>query len=115
MSPTTAEADREALLRRQVEIAEEHLLWLRAAAIPRVRETIEAVLVKEQQRRAFELCDGTRTGPEIASAVGVTRQSISTWTQNWRNLGIAVQVGERKVRHLISLDALEVPLKPRPK
>jgi hypothetical protein len=92
------------------ELLAEQLRWLRAAAMPSVRQTIVDALSKPEQRRAFELCDGSRSGAEVASAVGVSPQSISNWSSAWRNLGIAYEVEERKVKHLISLAALGVDL-----
>jgi len=89
-------------------VAEEQLRWLRAAALPQVKETVDSVLPKTEMRKAFELADGTRTGAQLATAVGVSPQSISGWTKRWRNLGIAYENGEGAVRHLISLESLEL-------
>jgi hypothetical protein len=89
----------------------EQLRWLRAAALPSVRETVCAALKTSDQRRAYELCDGSRTGKEIAAAVGVTPTAITQWTKRWRNLAIADETAEKKIRHLVSLATLELPLK----
>jgi len=89
----------------------EQLRWLRAAALPSVRETVRAALKTSDQRRAYELCDGSRTGKEIAAAVGVTPTAITQWTKRWRNLAIADETAEKKIRHLVSLATLELPLK----
>jgi biotin operon repressor len=91
-----------------LEVAEEQLRWTRAAAIPAVRQTVLDALLRSEQRRAFELCDGSRSGPEVAKAVGVSRQSISNWSTAWRQLGIAYEVEDRKIRHLVSLTALGI-------
>jgi Helix-turn-helix domain len=91
-------------------VAEEQLRWLRAAALSRVRETIDAALPKSEMRRAFELCNGNRTGAQLAKAVGVSPQSISNWTKRWRNLGIAYEVEGGAIRHLVSLESLELPM-----
>jgi hypothetical protein len=92
----------------------EQLRWLRAAAMPSVRETVEAALTTTKQRRAFELCDGSRTSTEIAKNTGVPKTTLSGWTKGWRQLGIANEVatdkGER-IRHLVSLEALGLELK----
>jgi biotin operon repressor len=98
--------DGEALLA----VAEEQLRWTRAAATPGVRQTILTALASSEQRQAFELCDGTRSGPEVAKAVGVSRQSISNWSTAWRQVGIAYEVDDRKIRHLVSLTALGIPI-----
>lgn len=91
-------------------VAEEQLRWLRVAALPQVRETIETALTKTEMRRAYELCDGNHTGAQLAKAAGVSPQSISNWTKRWRNIGIAYEVKGGAIRHLISLESLELPL-----
>lgn len=96
---------------RQVEeILEEQLRWQRAAAMPSVRETVASALATTQLRQAYELCDGRLKSSEIAERVGISKQAFSDWTRRWRNLGIAYEVEQRKIRHLISLAALELPL-----
>lgn len=95
---------------RLLAVAEQQLRWIRAAALPQVRETVLAALPKTDMRRAFELCDGERTGAEVAKEVGVSPQSISNWTKRWRNLGIAFEVKGGANSHLISLESLEIPL-----
>ncbi len=99
----------EDVLGKQLEVAEEQLRWLRAAAIPSVRDTVEGVLVTTKQRKAFELCDGKRTSTEVAKKAGVPKTTLSGWTGQWRHLGIANEVPTPKgtrIRHLISLEAL---------
>jgi predicted DNA-binding protein (UPF0251 family) len=95
---------------RRLKVAEEQLHWMRAAAIPQVRHTVDAALTSSKERKAFELCDGNRTSTEVGRAVGVPKTTLSGWTRKWRNLGIAYEVDERKIRHLTSLAALELAL-----
>lgn len=99
-------ASSEELLSELVATAREHLRWQRAAVLPRVREIIDETLNTTQMRRAYELCDGSRSGGEIGAAVGTTQQTISNWTRRWREIGIVYDTEERRVRHLISLGAL---------
>jgi hypothetical protein len=104
----------EDVLDKQLEVAEEQLRWLRAAAIPSVRETVTAALATTKQRKAFELCDGKRTSTEVAKKAGVPKTTLSGWTGQWRNLGIANEVPTPKgtrIKHLISLAALGLDLK----
>jgi hypothetical protein len=96
--------------RRVEEILEDQLRWLRAAALPSVRETVAAALVTTQQRRAYELCDGTLKSNVVADKVGISKQGFSGWTRRWRNLGIAYEGDQRRICHLISLAALELPI-----
>lgn len=88
----------------------EQLRWLRAAAMPIVRDTVAEALSTTKLRRAYELCDGTRKSNEIAAEVGISKQGFSNWTRRWRNLGIAHETNGRRVKHLISLSALELPV-----
>jgi hypothetical protein len=103
-------ATSEELLTELVAAAQEQLRWQRAAALPRVRETIDETLSTPQMRRAYELCDGSRSGGEIGSAVATTRQTISNWTRRWRDLGIAYEDDEGHVRHIASLKSLRLPV-----
>lgn len=92
------------------ELLTEMLRWQRAAVLPEVRKTIEGALTTTQLRRAFEMCDGTKKGSEIASAVGASNASISNWTRRWRDVGIAYETDDRRIRHLVSLEALGLPV-----
>jgi biotin operon repressor len=100
------------------ELLAEIMRWQRAAVLPEVRKTIESALTAKtadatkKLRTAYEMCDGTRPGSEIAAALGVSNQSISNWTRRWRELGIAHETDDRRIRHLVSLDALGLPLEP---
>jgi hypothetical protein len=91
------------------ELLAEQLRWLRAAAMPQVRETINAALSKTQMRRAYELCDGKSTNAAIGKKVGASEATMSRWTTEWRHLGIAYD-GEKGIRHLVSLKALGLPI-----
>jgi hypothetical protein len=111
MSSETSEAiATEKFQRGMLEIAAEQLRWLRAASMPQVRATVAQVLATTQLRKAYELCDGTKASSETAAEVGISPQAFSAWTRRWRNLGIAYEVEGRRIRHLISLAALELPL-----
>jgi hypothetical protein len=100
----------EQLLASQLEVAEAQLRWLQAAALPQVRATVASTLNSSRLRKAYELCDGTKKSNEVAAEVGISKQALSAWTRRWRNLGIAYEVEGRRIHHLISLAALELPL-----
>jgi hypothetical protein len=91
-------------------VAEEQLRWQRASAMPQVRETIAEALATTKLRQAYELCDGTRRSTEVAAKLGVSKQAFSGWTRNWRNLGIAYEVEGRRIKHLVSLATLGIPI-----
>jgi hypothetical protein len=106
-------ADSGELLARLTEIAEEQLRWQRAAVLPSVRQTVEAVLSTEQLRRAYEMCDGTNPSKTVAAAVKTSKQNFSGWTRRWRDLGIAYeQMPGRNIKHLASLRSLGIPVSP---
>jgi hypothetical protein len=40
----------------------------------------------------------------------MSKQSVSNWTRRWRDLGIAYETEKGRIRHLVSLDALGIPV-----
>lgn len=103
-------ATTEELLAELVELTQESLGWQRASVLPEVRKTIDGALTATQLRKAFEACDGTRSSTEIAQAAGVSKAAFSGWTRRWRDLGIAFDTPERRIRHLTTLKSLGQPL-----
>jgi len=101
-------------LSRLVALAEEQLRWQRAAALPQVRRIVDETLVKTKMRQAYELLDGKRQSKDIAAEVGTSKGNLSGWTSLWRDLGIAYEMtnedGQKRIRHLVSLEALGLPL-----
>lgn len=98
------------LLGQLLAVATEQLRWQKAATLPQIREAIDRSLSRTKHRRAFEACTGKATATEVAKSVGVSKQAISQWTAVWRELGIAYQDESGRIRHLISLEALGLPL-----
>lgn len=94
---------------RVEELLAEQLRWLRAAAMPEVRRTIDSALSSKQRREAFELCDGETTITAIAKKVKASQPTVSRWAIAWQQLGIAYET-DRGVRHLVSLKALGLSL-----
>jgi hypothetical protein len=99
-------ATSEEQLAELIQIANEQLRWQRAAVLPEVRKTIDQALTSTQLRNAFELCDGEKSSTDIAKAVGVSKQAFSVWTRRWRDLGIAYETPNGRVRHLTTLKSL---------
>ena len=89
---------------------EEQTGWLRALALPQVRQTIEQTLTKTPMRKAYEASDGTATVREVARAAGASTGSIAGWWARWLAVGIGVEIKGGRVRHLISLKDLGIPL-----
>lgn len=98
------------VLAELLSVAQEQLRWQRAAVLPEVRHTVEQALTSTQLRRAYELCDGQKTLTQIATAVGASVASLSRWTRTWRDLGIAFERSDGRIEHLVSLEALGLPV-----
>ena len=55
----------------------------------------------EKQRRAFNLCDGSRTQTEVAKELGLDSGNFSKTLGRWIDEGIVIRVGEgRETRPL---------------
>ena len=102
-------ATAEELLEEILASSQEQARWTKAAALPQIRDIVDQTLTTTQMRRAYELCDGTRTGAQVGSAVGTTRQTISNWNRRWRELGIAYDAGDG-VKHIATLKLLGLPV-----
>lgn len=50
----------------------------------------------EKQRRAFNLCDGSRTQAEIAKELGLDPGNFSKTLNRWIDEGIVVRVGQKR-------------------
>lgn len=98
-------------LTRLLAVAEEQLRWQQAAVLPQVRSTVERALTTTQLRQAYELCDGAHSSSDIAKNVKTSKQSMSSWTRRWRDLGIAFENDDRHIQHLVSLRSLGLDVK----
>ncbi|MNT63487.1 hypothetical protein D3C72_2013060 [compost metagenome] len=50
----------------------------------------------EKQRRAFNLCDGSRTQADIAKELGIDSGNFSKTLSRWIDEGIVIRVGEKR-------------------
>jgi DNA-binding MarR family transcriptional regulator len=50
----------------------------------------------EKQRRAFNLCDGTRTQADVAKELGLDQGNFSKTLTRWIDEGIVIRVGEKR-------------------
>ena len=106
----TSAASLDELISELLAVAREQLRWQRAAVMPAVKESLLDLLETSAMRQAYELCDGSHTFREIASAVGVSVGTVAKWTRRWRDAGLAYEDSEGRVRHLVSIEALGIPL-----
>jgi transposase-like protein len=93
-----------------VELMREQLRWNRASAIPAVRSALDTTLASTAMRRAYELCDGSRTFREVSRDVGVGIGTLSRWGRSWREQGLAFEDAGGRLRHLVALEALGLPI-----
>jgi hypothetical protein len=61
-------------------------------------------------RRAYEMCDGTRTFRDVSAAADVPFGTISGWSRRWRDAGLAYENDDGRIAHLVSLEAVGIPL-----
>jgi hypothetical protein len=80
---------------RTEDLLEELLNWTKFAHRKALIETLRDVLADPKHLAAYEATDGTRSQGQVASAAGITQQSISTLWTKWRRLGIVSDVDGR--------------------
>lgn len=85
---------------------------LRPIAATQTRGLCQEVLATREQRVAYEACDGTKAGRDIATVAGVSPASVSTWSKRWRELGLVIENSDRFLKHQFSLNSLGIPLDP---
>lgn len=77
-------------------------VYLRAILATVARQTfspariVEIINAGEKQRRAFNLCDGSRTQAEIAKELGLDPGNFSKSVSRWVDEGIVIRVGEKR-------------------
>jgi hypothetical protein len=104
-------ASAEELLARLIDVAEDQLRWQRAAVLPEVRKTVDQALTTTKLRTAYEGCDGETQSGDIAKAADMSAATFSEWAKRWRELGIVYERPGKRMRHLVSLKALGLPIK----
>ena len=78
--------------------------FLRAILATVARQTFSPVRIieimgsaaGEKQRRAFNLCDGSRTQAEIAKELGLDQANFSKTIGRWVDEGIVIRLGEKR-------------------
>jgi hypothetical protein len=92
------------------ELLAELVKWTKVTSYRQVKETLETVLVKPEDRLVYHLSDGGRTGLQIAKESGVRNARVSNLQSGWTKMGLAVKTdtGYRKEFALEDFD-LDVP------
>jgi hypothetical protein len=91
---------------------EEQTRWLRAIAMPQVRESVMRTLTKPKMRAAYEASDGKNAARDVARTAGVSLGSASGWWRRWRAVGIGIELPSGRVAHIVTLRDLGLTLDP---
>ena len=73
----------------------EQTRWLRFLALPSMRKTIEDNLTTKEQRRIYQLSDGTNSTYAIAKklwaeGIKVSHQTVHNYWKKWLALGLVI-------------------------
>jgi DNA-binding MarR family transcriptional regulator len=69
---------------------------------------LAALVGKERQIQAYNLCDGTRTQAEVVKALGLDAGNFSRTAARWAELGILIRVTHEKEIRPVHLYPLPV-------
>lgn len=94
-----------------VEIQRDMLRWIRFNSIPQLKRTLEAVLVTDLDKRAYEMTDGGATTRAIASALSIGKTTVVSKWGKWAQIGIVERLASGQCRRICSLAdvGIEVP------
>jgi hypothetical protein len=85
----------------------ELVAWTKLQARDVLLRSLDAALSSENDRRVYELTDGSRTGADVAREVGLSRQAVSQKWKAWRQMGLLFdRPDDAGPRHLASLESL---------
>lgn len=97
-----AEAPREELV-----LLRELVAWTKFRARDSLIRALSYLLSTENDRRIYELTDGSLKGVEVAREVGVSKSAVSQKWTVWRQAGLLIDdQGARGPRHLASIESL---------
>jgi biotin operon repressor len=85
----------------------ELVAWTKLQARDALVSGLTEALSTDNDRRVYELTDGSRTGADVAREVGVSRQAVSQKWKTWRQMGLILDSpDDAGPRHLASLESL---------
>lgn len=97
---------------RVEQLLEEAVLWLRALAVPQVRESLAATLKTSEERRVYQASTGGSM-QEVAAAAGVSHQTVSNYWRRWTGTGERIVVPTEvkgRYRRLYDLAVINLPV-----
>jgi biotin operon repressor len=85
----------------------ELVAWTKFQARGSLVRALSDLLSTENDRRIYELTDGSRNGTEVAGEVGVSKAAVSQKWKAWRKAGVLIESPEaRGPQHLASIESL---------
>ncbi len=92
----------------EVTLLRELVHWQRFQNRASLRSALEEILTTVTDRKIYEMTDGTKSQPQIASQCGVSQPTVSNKWKQWRTLGIVYEMPDEpgRCRHLASLESV---------
>lgn len=90
-----------------VDLLGELLRWVRFQSLGELRRVLSVTLTTENDRRAYELTDGTNNQTQIGALIGISQRAVSYKWESWLESGIVSAIpGSKNLRHLASIKSL---------
>lgn len=100
---------------RTIELLEELVKWTKVTSMPHVKKLLAEILVKPEEKIAYQISDGKQTVRQVGKQANVGRNTVSVWWNKWIKAGIAepisVMGGGTRAKRAFSLEdfGIEVP------
>lgn len=95
----------------EIRLLAEIVRWTREAALPTVRERVEAVLDSDPKKRVYEaMAEGAASVVAIEKSTGVNHNDIRKWMKEWEGDRL-VELGARP-KAMFTLRELGIPPPP---
>jgi hypothetical protein len=100
---------------KMIELLEELVKWTKVTSIPNVKKILTAILVKPEEKIAYQASDGKKTIKQVAKRANVATGTVSGWWKKWAKVGIVEAfsvAGGTRAKRVFSLDdfGIEVPV-----
>jgi hypothetical protein len=100
---------------KMVSLLEELVKWTKVTSIPHVKKLLTEILVKPEEKIAYQISDGKQTVRQVGKQANVSRNTVSVWWNKWIKAGIAEPIsvkGGTRAKRAFSLDdfGIEVPV-----
>lgn len=83
-----------------IPLLQELIAWTKLSNRSLLIQLLTDTLKGASHIKAYEASDGTRSQSEVATAAGVSIATVSNLWASWRRMGIVLEAGGGRVRHL---------------